>query len=79
MIADTYGHRSTATTDRYVHSDPDIRRQSMVLAIPADFDVVEETPKNKRITLNRDLVKRAIRSVQSKEIQEELQSVLFKK
>jgi integrase len=45
MIADTFGHRSTATTDRYVHSDPDIWRQSMVLAIPADFDVVDEHQK----------------------------------
>jgi hypothetical protein len=69
---------STATTDRYVHSDPDIRRQSMVLAIPADFDVVKEAPKDKRITLSRDLVDRAIRSVQSKEIQEVLRAVLFK-
>ena len=65
MIADTYDHRSTATTDRYVHSDPDIWRQSLVLAIPADFNVVKKAPKDKRITLSRDLVGRPIRSVQS--------------
>ena len=76
MIADPLGHRSTTTTEVYVHSNPEVRRENMALALPADFDELNETRVPDQVTLSRDLVERAIKSARSPKVRKELKAAL---